>query len=317
MNTVSPQVVQTPVGPGELPPYDGPPLPPGWQPPSNPTLPPEWTIPPVVPPIQPGPYLPPAQPGGGGPVAPGGPTGTGAPTYPTTPTTPGSSPFDSMISQLPPEMQRIILGNPAMVDQARQALEKYTATQSQSVDQLGGANSAFFQNMMQQLAPAFNQRREEGLAAAKEASGNLTGSGYANALGSSINRSLGEEQATLANYAAQGLQTEVQRQLQQGGLDLSAMELGQRAELSNIATEMQRRGYNADQINKMILTQAGLDANRIQTLYTGALANNQFNAQQFLQGLLGLLGQKNDVAVQGGIGSVLGPIGSILPFLLA
>lgn len=222
--------------------------------------------------------------------------------------------FESIISQLPPDMQRVVLGNPAMVDAARQAIEKYTATQSQSVDQLGGENSAFFKNMMQQLAPAFNQRRAEGLAAAKEASGNLTGSGYANALGSSINRSLGEEQATLADYATRGLQTEVQRQLQQGGLDLSAMELGQRGELANIATEMQRRGYNADQINRFILSQAGMDQDRIKTIYTSALANNQFNANQFLQGLMGVLGIKNDVQTSGGIGSVLGPIISTAPY---
>lgn len=82
---------------------------------------------------------------------------------------------------------------------------------TQSVDQIGGVNSAFFRNMMGQLSPAFDQRRAEALAAAREGAGNLTGSGFANTLGSSINRSLGEERATLADYASKGIETEVQR----------------------------------------------------------------------------------------------------------
>lgn len=83
---------------------------------------------------------------------------------------------------------------------------------TQSVDQLGGANSAFFQNMMGHLKPAFDQERAEGLAGAKEAAGTLTGSGFANRLGASVNRSLGQEDATLADYATRGLSLEQQRQ---------------------------------------------------------------------------------------------------------
>ncbi len=283
-------------------------------------------VPPGTTPWQPGQpvdvppgVLPPAQPGGGGPVAPGGPTGTGVnnPVYQDG-TAPGSSAFDRMIAQLPPEMARIILGDPAMIDKLNQARESFTTPQTQSVDQLGGANSAFFQNMMAQLQPAFSQQRAEGLAAAKEASGNLTGSGYANALGSSINRSLGQEQATLANYASQGLQTEVQRQLQQAGIDLSGIEMGQRGELANIATEMQRRGYNAEQINQFIRTQAGLDADRNKTQYVTTAATNQGNAQNYLQSLLGMLGApKNDLAVQGGPGAFFQSLISNLPAIIA
>ena len=84
--------------------------------------------------------------------------------------------------------------------------------QTQSVDQLGGVGSSFFQNMMAQLQPAFTQERNQGLAAAKESAGNLTGSGFGNILGSAVNRSLGNEQQTLANYALHGIQQEMARQ---------------------------------------------------------------------------------------------------------
>lgn len=89
---------------------------------------------------------------------------------------------------------------------------------TQSVDQLGGAKSAFFNNMKDQLQPAFSQSRAEALAAAKEGMGNMgAGSAVANALGTAVNRSLGNEQATLADYASKGVQTEVGRQLQDAG----------------------------------------------------------------------------------------------------
>ena len=81
-----------------------------------------------------------------------------------------------------------------------------------SIDTLGGANSAFFQNLMTQLRPQFEQQRAEGLAAAKEAAGNLTGSGFGNTLGAAVNRSLANENATAAQYANQALQLEMQRQ---------------------------------------------------------------------------------------------------------
>lgn len=90
---------------------------------------------------------------------------------------------------------------------------------TQSVDQLGGANSAFFRNMMAQLQPAFDEQRSSALAAAKEGAGNLSGSGYANYVGSALNRSLGDEQARLADYATQGLGMEVNRQLGVAGLN--------------------------------------------------------------------------------------------------
>ena len=87
-----------------------------------------------------------------------------------------------------------------------------TAPGTASVDQLGGANSPFMQNILKQLTPLFDQQRAETLAAAKESAGNLTGSGLGNTIGTAVNRSLGAQQAQLADFAQQGLQLEMQRQ---------------------------------------------------------------------------------------------------------
>lgn len=126
---------------------------------------------------------------------------------------------------------------------------------TQSVDQLGGANSAFFQNMVAQLQPAFAQQRSEALAAAKESAGNLTGSGFANSLGTAVNRSLGDEQARLADYALRGLQLETGRQagdaarrtqegIAQGGLDLAVGQSNQGADVQFL-DQLLRRGSTA------------------------------------------------------------------------
>lgn len=124
---------------------------------------------------------------------------------------------------------------------------------TQSMDQIGGSNSAFFQNMMSQLNPMFQQQREDTVAHARERSGNLTGSGYANTMGSMMNRTLGDQQAQVANL------------------------------FQNLAGMESQR-------------QAG-------------------DAQRFLQSLMGMAttGVGPEQVVQtGGMGSVLGPIGSVL-----
>lgn len=106
-----------------------------------------------------------------------------------------------------------------------------------SVDSLGGANSAFFRNMQNQLSPAFTQQRNEAIAAARQAAGNLTGSGYANTVGTALNRSLGDEQARLADYAVHGIDTEVGRQTALAGInsqrDISNQGMAMNASLAN------------------------------------------------------------------------------------
>lgn len=218
------------------------------------------------------------------------------------------------------------------------------APSTQSVDQLGGVKSDFFRNVMSQLAPAFAQRRAEGLAAAREAAGNLTGTGRSNFLGGAINRSLGEEQATLANYATQGLQTEVGRQqgdaaraleaaranqgvafqtgaanqaadisflgslLERGRLNqgaaLQAAELGQRGEFANINSVLQALTGNQD-VARLL---AQLQQQRELGIYGVESEARQRESQNFLSALLALFGIQNTPYQTGGPGAVIGPL---------
>lgn len=225
-----------------------------------------------------------------------------------------------------------------------------SAGQTQSIDQMGGANSAFFQNMMAQLQPAFTQQRSEGTAAAKEASGTATGSGFANVLGKAINRSLGNEQATLANYAAQGVGMESQRQqadasrglqagianqgalLNQYGMNAgNALAVGQanqgadiafmNALLNRNAQGLQAQGmssdaerFNSSQEAARKQFQSQLDENRNNLMYGGQLSTNQQNTNNFLQLLMqqsGIGAGPNTVQQSGGWGQFAGQLGGM------
>lgn len=187
------------------------------------------------------------------------------------------------------------------VDPTRGQIRDVNASQvgpqsTQSVDQLGGQNSAFFLNMMRQMQPAFDQRRQMAIAQAKESAGNLTGTGYANAVGNTLNRSLGEEQAQLANYAAQGLQTEVGRQMGLAGINNQA---GMANAANNLQGQLANQGADVNFLN--MLNQRGATAAGLGM--QAALANqgnnmqaqlaNQGNAQAFAQ-----LGQQAQMANQ-------------------
>lgn len=215
-------------------------------------------------------------------------------------------------------------------DISRGQVRDVSAGTTQSVDQLGGANSDFFKNMMAQLQPAFDQERATGLAAAKESAGTLTGSGFANRLGASINRSLGSEQATLANYAAQGLQTEAQRQQADAGRALTAATANQGADQNFINMILQRnnQGLQAQQLGLQAetqnqnaalqtnLTQAQLEAQRKLGIFNTTAGINQQNANIYAQ----LLGGQATAGVtpatvqqSGGVGGFLGGVaGTVL-----
>ncbi len=186
-----------------------------------------------------------------------------------------------------------------------------------SVDKLGGGNSEFFKNMMGQLAPAFAQSRSEAVAAGKEAGGSLTGSGFGNRVGTALNRSLGSEQATLANYATQGIGMEMNRQQANQGADINFMN----ALLTRNSQGLQAQGmqsaaeqFNSGQTQQRNLTQAQLDANRYGMGYQGQLGINQQNANNFMQ----LLGQQATLGVgpttiqqSGGWGQLAGSLGGL------
>jgi hypothetical protein len=178
-----------------------------------------------------------------------------------------------------------------------------TGRDTQSVDQLGGANSAFFQNMMAQLQPAFTQQRQLASAAGSEAAGNLTGSGFANRLGSALGRSLGSEQAMLADYAFKGMGLEQQRQA--GDADRAL-----RGDMSN-------QGMDSSFINQLLQGDQNSLAARGQDVTMRGQDINlaDANAQRFA----GLLGQQaglgvapDEIIQKGGIGELLGPLGGML-----
>lgn len=90
---------------------------------------------------------------------------------------------------------------------------------TQSIDELGGADSPFYQHMLAILQPSFDQERKLTGASAAESAGTLTGSGFANKLGTSLGRSLSDEQRTLAGFATHGLDLEAARQAQRYGAE--------------------------------------------------------------------------------------------------
>lgn len=203
-------------------------------------------------------------------------------------------------------------------DVNRSQISNVTANPTQSVDQLGGAHSDFFNNMVAQLQPSFDQARSQTAAAAKESAGNLTGSGFANVLGSALNRTLGDQQATLANYASQGVQTEVGRQQGDANRALTAQTANQGADTNFMNAVLQRnqQGLTAQQLGLQAQTQnqnTQQAANNLQYSTQAGTAND--NASRYLQLLSGQATAgvaPSTIQTSGGIGAVLGPIGGVV-----
>lgn len=87
----------------------------------------------------------------------------------------------------------------------------------QSVSDL--ATGGFMDKFLAQYAPLFEQERTRAIAAAREGAGNLTGSGFANALGTATSRTLAEQQGRLAELAQFGIGQELGRQQNLAGLE--------------------------------------------------------------------------------------------------
>lgn len=75
--------------------------------------------------------------------------------------------------------------------------------QGPNLDSFADPNGALFTSIRGGYDDMFNQNRALALAQAKEASGNLTGSGYAANLGGVVNRSLGEQNGLLSQVLTQ------------------------------------------------------------------------------------------------------------------
>lgn len=163
-----------------------------------------------------------------------------------------------------------------------------------------------------ELKPFFDQSRAEALAAAREASGNLTGSGFANRLGVATNRSLGDEQKTLADYAnqraAQAAQLNAAAAGSAGSAAASRMNLlnnlfgtivGDTTQRetggANLGLDYAKLGQGGEQFNSQLL--ANLLQGNQQAGITGSQLFN--NANQFNAGQQNQIGLANQNALQG------------------
>lgn len=163
----------------------------------------------------------------------------------------------------------------------------------QSADQLGAADSPFFLNMLNQYQPAFQAERERAIAEAREQSGNLVGSSYANNVGTAINRSLASQQATIASLINEQIGREQARQGELSGL----------AQTRNLADQNLAGQYG--------LNQGQLDQQRNLGIFDTTANVNNANAGRFasLLGQLGTAGVSPDEIVsQGGLGALIGPL---------
>ena len=157
---------------------------------------------------------------------------------------------------------------------------------TQGINELAGGDSPFFLNMLSRMRPVFDQQRQTALAAAREGSGTLTGSGYANRLGTTINRSLADEEGILSQFGLRGAELEASRQ---------------QADAARESTRLQ--------------TQAGLDQQRNMGIYGAENEVAMRNAMSFLQLLLGqsMAGVgPQQVTQSGGIGAMLPGVFSLI-----
>ena len=198
----------------------------------------------------------------------------------------------------------------------------------QSVSDL--ATGGFMDKLLAQYSPYFEQQRQKALAGAKEASGNLTGSGFANALGNSTAQTLAQQQAQLGDLAQFGIGQEVSRQGNLAGLQnqrnladasnslqasiatagnnlqgaasagqysnaaqeqmIQALEASGQIDLANLVREQGRLTGNAQMGNDVALQNRGISSNEAQA--AGQLG---LNRDTTLAGLM-----QNDAQAQAG-----------------
>jgi hypothetical protein len=157
-------------------------------------------------------------------------------------------------------------------------------TQTQNVNELG---TGFASQFMQNYNPMFEQQRQQALAAAKEASGNLTGSGFANALGNATQATLGQQQAQLASLAQFGIGQEMQRQQAGASLDYNRNAANAGNDLQAQIASMQGRLTGAQGAGQLGLGYGQMNQRGLES----ALGGEQMN----LQREQGRLGQEADL----------------------
>lgn len=158
--------------------------------------------------------------------------------------------------------------------------------QSDAINRLLDPNSEFYRQITGTYNSAFDQQRATALAQAKEGAGNLTGSGMANTLGTTVNRGLADQQKAVTDALMSALGLETGRQVNMAGL----------ANQGNIATagnQTQASIANAGNANQAQNTIMSLLSNQgIQGAQLGQ-QNQQFNAGQNQQNSQYNAGQTN------------------------
>jgi hypothetical protein len=164
-------------------------------------------------------------------------------------------------------------------------------------DIVNGQQGYFKDNILSAYTPLFQSQRDQALAQAKEQAGSLTGSGFANTLGNSINRTVVDQGAKLSDLLTQLATTELGRQVTQAGLEQNKNFQNQNTQLdvgkTNATLATQASIANAGNTAQLAASRMGNMSNLAQLL--GGLAQNQAgrvdSANQFNAG------QANDIAV--------------------
>lgn len=186
-----------------------------------------------------------------------------------------------------------------MAGQATAGQAASTLGMVQSIDQIVNSVSGgthFKDNVMNPYRDMFKQTRNEGLAAARESSGNLTGSGFANILGTTVNRSMAEENKALSDVLTQLANIELQRQQEvadreQGRL-VSNAGFTTQANMGNAAnlTQANISGTNALSGLAELFSRESMDsAKRADTV-------SMFNSGESNKALLDFLGRTDNMA---------------------
>ena len=175
-------------------------------------------------------------------------------------------------------------------------------TSTQSADQIArdvtGGDSMFVRNIMPAYSNLFKQNNDLAAATAKESAGNLTGSGYANTIGTALNRNVASQDAMLAdivnNLVTQeigrqgaGASIAAQRNIGQAGMDLQAQttsaqlaqqaaQLAEQARASGRADMMQA----AQVLNQRAMQQAAMEQQAMLANAGWEQEANMFNAGQ-------------------------------------
>lgn len=150
-----------------------------------------------------------------------------------------------------------------------------------SADQIADPNSAFFQSLMKNYTGQADQNQALALAQAKEQTGNLTGSGYANAMGNVVNRSIADRNAKFSDLLQSLTSQEIGRQENVAGLEQNRNIANANNQLT-ASTASAQMAQQAQQLARQAVMSGRQDLMQIATaLYNKAQTNAQLEQQDY------------------------------------